>query len=767
MLARRWTLVVRARFIGVFAIALLGGIAIRGQLAAAQDSSASSSFDPDAVAASIKIFRDSFGVPHIDGPTDTSVVFGLAYCQAEDYFWQIEDSYILGIGRYSEIYGRKGLNSDLLNRAFEIVPSAKRDEKTMEPELAKLAVAYTAGLNYFLAKNPEVKPRLIEKFEPWMVLAFGRQLILEMGFRYTRLTEDFMPRSNGEIWTAQASTSTNSYHEEFRQHVGSNAWAVSPSRTKSKHAMLFINPHQPWFGFGQFYEAHMRSGEGWNFTGATFFGNPMLALGHNEYLGWAFTVNEPDIADVWRETFDDPNNPLAYRYDGGYRIATEWKDTVRIKKGTKFEDKVYTFRKTHHGPIVAKENDTTFLSANIAKLYEANLLRQVMKLVRAKNVDEFKAGMSLLNFQFMNTVYADRDGNIFYLYNGIIPRREPGHNWSKPVDGSSPKTEWNGYHEMSELPQVLNPPSGFVQSCNSSPFTVTDDGNAHEMDFPPYMAEDKYDDKRRAKMSRHLLRQMHDVTFEEWQMAAFDTTLYWPMTELPRFKEEFEALKETNPKLAKQVQPYLEHLLDWDYRGGNDSTQATLCYGWYEELYGFGYPAEKLKQQFVNSPEAKFKALITAAGKIKALFGDWKMPWGEIYRIQRHADVADFFDIPFNDKEPSLPSPGLPGTMGVANVAYYTPSVSIPLVREMKKHYGVVGNTYMCTVEFGPRVQGASLTQFGSSGHPDSPHFIDQAKLLSESRLKPELFYWEDVEAQAKFVYRPGEKPQAVAQAAK
>lgn len=726
---------------------------------------ASAPIDAEALARGVTIYRDSYGVPHIDGPNDASVVFGLAYCQAEDYFWQIEDSYILGLGRYSEIYGRKGLNSDLLNRAFEVVPTAKADVATMEPEVMRLAEAFVAGLNYYLEKHPDVKPRLINHFEPWMVLAFGRQLILEMGFRYTRLVDDFMPRSHGEIWTARtSSTVTQPFNQEFREHVGSNAWAIAPSRTKSKHAMLFINPHQPWFGFGQFYEAHLRSGDGWNFTGATFFGNPMLALGHNEHLGWAFTVNEPDIADLWTETFDDPDNPLNYRYDGGYRTAVEWKDTVRIKRGTKFDDKTYTFRKTHHGPIVAKESDTKFLSARIAKLYDGNLLRQVLKLVRATNIDEFKAGMSMLNFQFMNTVYADRAGNIFYVYNGIVPRRDPGYNWSKPVDGGTPKTEWQGYHELAELPQVLNPPSGFLQSCNSTPFTVSDDGNPYELDFPPYLAEDKHDDKRRAKVSRMLLRNMHDISFEDWQHAAFDTTLYWPLTELPRFQEEFAELQSTNPDLAKQVAPYLEHLLEWDCRGGLESTQATLCYGWYEELYGTGYPAEKLQQKFVNSSEEKFKALITAAGKLKALFGDWKVPWGDIYRIQRHADVADFFDIPFSDKEPSLPCAGLPGPLGVAFVCYYTPSISIPLVREMKKHYGVVGNTYMCTVEFGPRVQGASLTQFGASGHPDSPHFFDQAKLLSESRLKPELFYWEDVEAGAKFVYHPGETPRAVTQ---
>ena len=471
---------------------------------------ARSSLDPATLARTVTIYRDDFGTPHIDGADDASVVFGFAYAQAEDYFWQIEDSYILSIGRYAEILGTRGLNSDLLNHAFEIVSRSQRDYDTLEPDVKILCEAYVAGLNYYLATHPEVKPRMITRFEPWQVLAFGRHLTLEMCFRYTRLSSNFMPRTTPSIQSA----------------VGSNAWAIAPSRTKSHHAMLLANPHQPWFGFGQLYEAHLRSGDEWNFTGATFYGSPMPTIGHNEDVGWSFTVNEPDIADVWRETFDDPADPLKYRYDGGYRRAVQWQDTISIRQGTGLKDKTYTFRKTHHGPIVAKEGKV-HLAAQVAKLYDTMLLRQMHILVRAKNVDDFKRGMGTLNFPIMNAIYADRHGDIFYLYNGTIPRRDAQFDWSKPVDGSDPRTEWQGYHSIDELPQVLNPKSGFVQNCNSSPFTVTDVGNPSLGDFPRYMAEDQDDDKRRAKISRQILREMHDVTLQDVEHAAFDTTLYW------------------------------------------------------------------------------------------------------------------------------------------------------------------------------------------------------------------------------------------------
>lgn len=699
------------------------------------------------LAQQVTIYRDAYGVPHIDGATDEATVFGFAYAQAEDYFWQVEDTYLLSLGRYAEAHGPQGVNSDLLNRAFEIVPHSKADYEHLEPKMKSLCEAFVAGLNYYLATNPQTKPRLITEFEPWYALACGRQLMLELTYRYTRLHSNYMPRVNPVIAAA----------------TGSNAWAIAPSRTASGKAMLFANPHQPWFGFGQMYEAHLRSGEGWNFAGATFFGSPLPTMGHNERIGWSFTTNEPDIADVWVEKFDDPANPLNYRYGDGYRTAVEWQDVIKVKTHGSVKEKTYTFRKTHHGPIVRKEDEQRQLAVRIGRLEEALLLRQMNSLVRARNLDDFKRGMSGLNFPIMNAVYADCEGNIFFLYNGAIPRRDPQFDWSKPVDGSDPRTEWQGYHPIDELPQLLNPKAGYVQNCNSTPFTTTHDENPEIGAFPPYMVEDKLDDKRRAKISRKLLREMNQVTFDELQAAAYDTTLYWPLTELPDYAKAFAALEETHADLAAQVKPYLDHLLDWDCRVTHASTQATLCVAWYEQLHGNTYPGETLKERFVGNYPEQFKALLKAAAILRTTFGDWKVAWGDAYRVQRHPEVADLVRVPFSDKAPSLPSAGAHGPMGIVFTQYYTPSINIPFVKSVAKRYGVIGYTYMGVFEFGERVQGATVVQFGSSGDPKSPHYFDQAKLLSEQKLKPELFYWDDVYAGAKRVYHPGEKPLPIA----
>ena len=268
-------------------------------------------------------------------------------------------------------------------------------------------------------------------------------------------------------------------------------------------------------------------------------------------------------------------------------------------------------------------------------------------------------------------------------------------------------------------------------------------------------------------MSRLLLRQTHDLTFEKFQELSFDTTIYWALSELPRYKSELEPLRATSPALVAQVEPYLAHLLDWDCRGSVESTQATLVIAWYEELYGFGYPAETLRPQYIGRVAEQLRALIVAAQKLQATYGDWKVPYGQVNRLQRHANVSDFYKIPFSDSLPSLPSAGMPGPPGVIFTTYFTPSIYVPPFKLMKNHYAVVGNSYMSIVEFGDRVHSKSLLQYGASGDPKSPHFFDQAELLSKKQMKDNPIYWDDVLAAAKRKYHPGEVPAPAAAAAR
>jgi acyl-homoserine-lactone acylase len=687
------------------------------------------------LAAQVTIHRDEWGVPHIEGPTDASVCFGFGYAQAQDYFWQVEDTYVASLGRYAEIHGQPGIESDLLNRAFEIPRQAQSDFARLDPPLQAIAAAYAAGLNHYLAKHPQYKPRLITHFEPWHVLAYERHVLLAFLFGKSHAPKSKLSDTAAEIEAA----------------TGSNAWAIGPSRTRSGKAMLFANPHQPWFGYGQFYEGHLKSGEGLNFSGSSFFGGPILTMGHNEALGWAHTVNEPDVGDVWLEKFDDPKNKLNYRYGDGHKQATEWKETLKIKTDKGFDEKTYMLRKTHHGPIVGRNADGRFMAVRISRLSEGSRLRQALKMTKAKNLAEWRSAMAALDLQMFNTCYADREGNVFYVYNGAVPKRDPSFDWTKPVDGSDPRTEWQGLHAFDELPQILNPASGFVQTCNATPFFATDEGNPSIGDFPSYMVEDRFDDKRRSKVSRMLLRNMKDITYDDWKQAAWDTTLYWPLVNLPRLAVELDALDRTDSALAAKVRPYFAHLRDWNCRSSIDSTQTTLCAAWYEELYGRGYPVETLKPEFIASPSLKFQALVTAAGKLQAFYGDWHVNWGDVSRMQRHANYADAALIPFSDTLPSLPCAGAPGPLGVVFNTYYAPPSE-----KHKKQYGVVGGSFIGVYEFGDKVKASTILQFGESSDPKSPHFMDQAELYSKRQFKPAWFEWSDVLAHAKETYHPG-----------
>jgi acyl-homoserine-lactone acylase len=710
--------------------------------------------DGATLARRVTIYRDEFGVPHVFGADDESTIFGFGYAQAEDFFWQVEDAYILALGRYSEVHGPQGLNSDLLNRAFEIATRSERDFATLDRASQRLAAAFVAGVNRFLDAHPQTRPRLIRRFEPWHVLAYHRHIGLELAFRLSGLSDDYLPRRNPPAWTA----------------TGSNGWAISGVRTASGAPMLLAAPHMPWFGFAQMAEAHLHSagqpgdasaaesseGRPWNFTGAGFYGSPALAMGHNDRLGWTLVTNKPDIADVWRVRFTNPDDPLAYAYDGGWRKAEEWTETVRIWKQHGIEHRKFTFRKTHYGPVVVREHDGAMLCAQISGLFESVPLRQALRMFKARNLAEFKIAMAPMQMLYMNLLYADCDGNTWFLYNARVPRRNPSFDWSQPVDGSDPAAEWLGVHELDELPQSLNPAAGFLQNCNSTPFAVTDGDNPQPERFPPYMVGDGDVRNRRSLRSLELLRGMNKVDFAAWQQAAFDTEVYWARQELPRYAAALEKLKAESPQIAAQAAPYLDHLLAWDGRITAESTAATLCQAWYELLYGQGYPGEQMREQFRYNEAEQLKALVRSAEQLESLHGTWQVPYGELHRIQRIARVADLTDARFDDGAPSLPSLGGHGPMGVAFTQYYSPSIAIPFVAVQRKRYAMVGTSYLAAWEFAPTgVRGASLVPFGASGDPLSPHYFDQAKLLSERRMKPEHFTEPDVMRHAVRSYHP------------
>lgn len=700
---------------------------------------------PETLAASVTIYRDTYGVPHIYGRTDASVVFGLMYAQAEDNFWQLEEDHINKLGRASEIYGSARLNADLTVHLFESTRRARDEYRRLKPAMRALCDAFAAGINYYLKRHPEVRPRLINRFEPWFPLISGPPGMGSLGITQSEVRALFKELAASQTQTAPVGESS----EE-----GSNMWAVSPRKSASGRALLFINPHVGFFGGGQRYEAHLHSDQGLNIAGFSILGLPYIWTGHNAVLGWSHTNTAADSSDVYLETFDDPKDPLAYRLGDQKLKAIEWTDEILVKNQGVTEKKRFTFRKTRHGPVVGLRDGKPLTVHAAAVEVGGGMFEQKWAMARARSLKEFKAALAHRSLTGSNTIYADGQGNIFYLHGNAMPRRAAKFDWSRAVDGSDPETEWQGYHPISELPQVLNPSSGFVQSCNSTPFLTSSTDNPDQAKFPVYMAPDG--DTLRAQMSRRILSSKDKFTFEEWIRASFDT--HQPMAEslVPDLVSIGKQVMQKDAGKAAKLSGPLNALGAWDFTSRIDSVPTTLFILYFENLTRANQernarPAGTLEEQLkALDAESKITAFERALNELQTNYGDWKVEWGEINRLQRvHTSGTQ---EKFDDSKPSVPIPGASSFVG--NIFTFGTR------REagQKRRYGVSGNSFLAVVEFGPRVKARSLLVFGQSADPKSPHFFDQAELYSKRQYKPAWFDLKKIKLNLERRYRPGQE---------
>jgi acyl-homoserine-lactone acylase len=697
------------------------------------------------MARQVTIYRDTYGVPHIYAPTDAACVFGLMYAQAEDNFWQIEASYIAELGRAAEIYGERALINDVLRRAFETNQLAMAEYAQADARTRQLCDAFAAGLNYFLATHPQIKPRLITRFEPWHILAAQRGVPLDnLG---VGRAEVFAEMRRASLDHKQVSVVMPSEVEDLRAAIsrttepinGSNMWAIGPAKSASGHAMLMINPHVPFFGGSQRYEAHLHSDEGWNVSGFAILSRPYIHSGFNDSLGWSHTNSRVDFVDLYIEQFDNTKKPLAYRYDNGYRLATEWEEEIKVKTERGIEVRHYKLRKTHHGPVIALRNGKA-LSVRVAGHKEGGLLEQKYAMSKARTLEEFKAAMGRRAITGSNTIYADHAGNIYYVHGNAVPRRSLKFDWSHAVDGSNPETEWQGYHALSELPQLTNPQSGFLQNCNSTPFLTTTEGNPLEADYPKYMVSEE--DNPRARSSRRILSAQEKFTFEEWARAATDRRVLAAEELIPRLAEDWEKLKSSNAARAEKLKAAVTELKAWDQVSAIESPAMTLFTRWVERLNG---PPLANNQSAGN----RLAALEKAMSELEQDFGTWRVAWGEVNRLQRVHTSGN--QEPFSDERPSLPVAGGPSNLGII-FSFHTVKVE-----GSKRRYGRQGNTYLGVVEFGPQIQARSILVFGQSANLNSPHYFDQAALYARGEFKPAWFTLPEIKAHAERVYHPGE----------
>ncbi len=681
-----------------------------------------------APARDVTIYRDRYGVPHVFGKTDADAVFGFAYAQAEDNFFRVEANFIRAIGRAAEVYGESAVRNDRINHALEIPRLAREEYRRLPARVRALVDAFAEGLNLYLATHPDVRPRLLTRMEPWYPLAFIRYNYYQNGFLYSLgLTrEELQVAGHAPVRGIEANT-------------GSNGWVVGTTRSASGYPLLFINPHLPFFGSSQVYEGHVHSEEGWDFTGYTRFGFPFPYVGHNASLGWVSTDNAADQADGYIETFDDSTNPLAYRYGTGHRIAVAWQDTIRVKTDSGIVLRVSTLRKTHHGPLFGRPGGRQ-IAVRMAKLDGDGWLGEWYAMTRARNLAEMKRAIAPLNMLFGNVMYADRDGRTWYLYNAAVPRRAAGFDWASPVDGSDPATEWQGYHTMDELPQLTDPATGWMQNCNTTPFLLTSEGNPDSTRFPRYMVPD--DDNPRGLISRRILAGTPKWTFAQWAAIAFDTRVVMADSLLPRLMHDYSSMPGDSSDRGRRLKDAVDTLAAWNHRADTNSVATTLFVLWRDLL---GQRRDSL------TPAARVERLGQVQDRLQDRFGRWAVRWGELNRLQR---IDEATDQRLADDRPSLAVPGVGGSDG-AVFTFYAGDAS-----GQKARYGQAGGTYVSVVEFGPRVRALTVHTFGASGHPESPHFFDQAPLYASGRFKPGWFTVAEIQANAERSYRPGAEGQ-------
>jgi acyl-homoserine lactone acylase PvdQ len=693
-----------------------------------------------------EIIRDDFGVPHIYGKTDADAVFGMLYAQAEDDFNRVERNYIWAIGRLAEVEGEKSLYSDLRARLYMTQEEAQKHFDESPEWLQKLCIAFADGLNYYLATHPEVKPKLITHFEPWMPMYFSEGSIGgDIERVSTRKIKSFYDTENKKM-----AITDGLIRLKDNEPRGSNGFAISGKKTKSGKAMLLINPHTSFFFRG---ESHVVSEEGLNAYGATTWGQFFIYQGFNEKTGWMHTSTGTDIIDEFEETIVKKGNQTFYKYGDENKPLDSIPVTLKFKTDTGIKEKSFMTYRTHHGPITHANGDKWVTTALMWSPVKA--LTQSFTRTKKSNHKEFYEMMDIRTNSSNNTVYADADGTIAYYHGNFIPKRNEKFDYTKPVDGSNPETDWQGLHPLKDNILVLNPPNGWIQNCNSTPFTSAAEYSPKKEDYPAYMHS--FPENFRGIHAIPLLTDAKDLTLDSLIDLAYDT--YLPGADI-LITGLLEAAKKS-PVKSREAKEAIALLKKWDFRVSVNSVEMTLAQFYLNTYYRSGKIPRMVGNKRISrlgrfdfmsknsSPKERLAIFQQSLEKLKADFGSWKTPWGEFNRYQRN-DGKIRQD--FNDAKPSIPVGMASGSWG-ALASYGT-----RFGKDTKRQYGTSGNSFVAVVEFGDKVTAKTMLAGGQSGDPNSPHFEDQAQRYADKQFKDVAYYKEDVLKKAKKTYHPGDK---------
>ncbi|MDG1686715.1 MAG: penicillin acylase family protein [Flavobacteriaceae bacterium] len=660
----------------------------------------------------IDIVRDEFGVPHIFAKTDAEVAYGLAWAHAEDDFETIQIGYLAGNNLLSKHLGNVGLGADFISQFIgsEDLFESKYDSD-ISSEYKNIVKAYALGLNSYAREHPD------EVFVEDLFPVNEKKMM-----RYAQL--QLFISSNGDKWVSNIIDNKLSYNfSKEEQYKGSNTFAFNSTKTKDGSTYLAINTHQPLDGPVSWYEAHLCSEEGTNILGALFAGTPNILIGTNENLAWAHTVNQPDKTDVFALEMH-PDKKLQYRVDGTYLKLEEKKAKLRFKLlGIPLSIKK-KFYKSIYGPTL--KNKSGFYSVRTPALFEIRALEQWWRMNKAKNFTEFYKVLKMKALPGYNIGYADKNDTIFYISNGLIPKRAKNYDWASVVPGNTRKTLWTESYEIEELPQVVQPKSGYFYNANHTPFkSSAEEDNPDPTNFDSNMGFETYDNNRSTRL-KQLIDEYEKLDYDDFKLIKYDRQYPRPYT----FNwMDIHYLELLDSKKYPDIEMLIERLQAWDRKANKNSLGA----GTFAVLY------DQLRPFYSKIPEPK---IFPASYIIQALRNTKKYLLK--YFNTTEVKLGDYQKLVRGSKE--LPIFGLPDVItAMSSRPYKDGKVKV-----------VSGESYIELIRFtdkGPEIE--SVISYGSSDHPDSKHYDDQMEMYSNFKTKKMTLNKDSVYKNAKKIYNP------------
>jgi len=700
----------------------------------------------------VTIIRDDWGIAHVYGKTDADAVFGMEYAQAEDDFSRVETNYLNALGRLAEAEGESRIYQDLRMKLTVDPETLQKDYAASPAWLKTLMDAFSDGLNFYLLRHPEVKPKVIKKFEPWMALSFTEGSI---GWDIERVNLSQLQAFYGKQQASLDSPTPYSPPlseigtrdgEESAEPSGSNGVAVAPSNTIGHHALLLINPHTSFYFRS---ELQMVSKEGLDAYGAVTWGQFFVYQGFNPRVGWMHTSSGASAISEYLETVEKRDGGYYYKYGGKELPVVAKEISVPYMTGHGMAEKKFTVYRTRHGPVIG-EQDGEWVTVRLMQ-EPVKALIQSYGRTKATDYKSFRQTMQLHTNSSNNTIYADADGDIAYFHGNFIPRRDPRFDWTKPVDGSDPATDWHGLLSVDETPHLLNPKSGWVYNSNDAPWSAAGPGSLKKEDFPAYV--ESGGESARGLHAVKLFQDKKDFSLDGLVGAAFDSYLPWFEKAMPALIKAWDEDQDSDPLKAKLADE-IKLLRSWDYRWGVDSVATSLAVVWGENISrrvgGEARLAGLPVYDYVGSkstPEQLLQSLEAASQKLAADFGTWRTPWGDVNRFQRlRDDIVPHFD----DSKLSIP-------VGFTSAQWGSlASFGARPYPGTRKWYGSSGNSFVAVVEFGETVRARAVTAGGESGNPSSPHFNDEATRYATGNLREVYFYRSQLRGHTERTYHPG-----------